>query len=743
MNGPAIPCGRIPAGVNWTGLNKPMDIPKQISADLGLGPDQVAGTIELLGEGSTVPFIARYRKERTGGLDENRIRDIAHLLEYFTGLEDRKTTILETIRSQGKLTPELEARIRRTTDKTELEDIYLPFKPKRVTRASKARDAGLEPLARWLADLEAARADIAGKASGYINAEKGFATADEALRGACDILAEEAAEDAGVRKAARELAHKEGFFVTSVRKEHQDAKTKYDMYRDYRERVASIPSHRFLAMLRGEREKILRLNLEFPRDKALNGLESRFIRHPKSAAFAWLKKTAEDCLDRLLAPAIETEVRRAARDKAEADAIGVFSSNLKDLLLAPPAGQKAVLGIDPGFRTGCKVVALDRNGAFLEYRVIYPHEPLSKTEEAAESLLEMIGLHHPELIAVGNGTAGRETEAFVRRTIAALPADQRPVCVVVSESGASVYSASELAGREFPEFDLTVRGAISIARRLQDPLSELVKIDPKSIGVGQYQHDVDEAKLFSALEEIVESSVNLVGVNVNLASEDLLKRVSGLSRKVAASIVRFREENGPFRSRAEFRNVPGLGDRTFEQAAGFMRIPGARNPLDDSAVHPERYDLVEKMAADIGATVDLLVGNIRLLQSLDRDRFTSEDVGLPTIEDILRELEKPGRDPRSAFKSAEFSDSIREIGDLRPGLALEGVVTNVTNFGAFVDIGVHQDGLVHVSELADCFVPDPRKVVRIGQVVRVRVLKVDPELKRIALTMKTARAGTL
>jgi protein Tex len=713
-----------------------MDIPKQISADLVLGPDQIAGTIALLAEGATVPFIARYRKERTGGLDESRIRDIARLREQYIALEDRKRTVLESIRGQGKLRPDLEARIVLTTVRTELEDLYLPFKPKRVTRASKARDAGLDPLARKIMDLDTAKADLAAMAAPFINADKGFATADEALRGACDILAEEAAEDADVRKRARELAFKEGFFATSVRKEHQGEKTKFDMYRDYRERLATIPSHRFLAMLRGEREKFLRLGLEIPRDKAIKDLESVLVRHPRSAAAGLLKKTAEDCLDRLLAPATETEVRKAVREKAEAEAIDVFRANLKDLLLAPPAGHKSVLGVDPGFRTGCKVVALDGNGEFLEYRAIFPHPPLGKTGEAAESLLEMIDLHRSQLIAVGNGTAGRETEAFIRRTIALLPAERRPVCVVVSESGASVYSASELAGREFPDFDVTVRGAISIARRLQDPLSELVKIDPKSIGVGQYQHDVEEAKLAVALEEVIESAVNLVGVNVNLASEELLKRVSGLGRKVAAAIVAFREANGPFRSREELGGVPGLGEKTFVQAAGFLRIPGARNPLDDSAVHPERYALVEKMAADLGASVDLLIGNIRLLQCLDRNRFVTEDTGLPTVEDILGELEKPGRDPRSVFKSVEFSDAVREITDLHPGMVLDGVITNVTGFGAFVDIGVHQDGLVHVSELADRFVSDPRKVVKIGQVVKVRVLKVDVDLKRIALSMK-------
>jgi protein Tex len=724
-------------GVNWTGRKEAfMDIEKRISAELGLREDQVAGTIALLGEGATVPFIARYRKERTGGLDETQIRAVAHRREYHTELEDRRATILGTIRAQGKMTPALEEKLLRTTSKTELEDLYLPYKPKRVTRASKARDAGLEPLARWLQGLEDSRADVAGKAAGFVDAAKGFPTQEAALRGACDILAEEMADDAEARKRLRDLASREGFFTAAIRKEHAEPKTKYEMYRDYRERVATVSSHRFLAMLRGEREKILRVGLEFPRDKALAYLTGRFVPYPISAAAPFLKDMAEDGLDRLLGPATETEIRKAARDKAEDEAIRVFGENLRDLLLAPPAGQKAVLGIDPGFRTGCKVVAIDREGGLLEYRAIFPHAPLQKTDEAAEALREMIKRHRAELIAVGNGTAGRETESFVRRTLADLPAAERPLCVVVNESGASVYSASELAGREFPDFDVTVRGAVSIARRLQDPLSELVKIDPRSIGVGQYQHDIDEARLSAALEEIVESAVNLVGVNVNLASEEILRRVSGLSRRVAAAIVEYRGENGPFRSRAEFRKVPGLGDKTFEQAAGFLRIPGAKDPLDDSAVHPERYALVEKMAAAIGASVALLVGNARLIRSLEKERFVGPDAGLPTIEDILGELEKPGRDPRSAFRTATFAESVREIADLKPGMALEGVVTNVTDFGAFVDIGVHQDGLIHVSELADRYVTDPRKVVRIGQVVRVRVLKIDADLKRIALSMK-------
>jgi uncharacterized protein len=713
-----------------------MDIIAHISRELAVGTASVGAVIALLGEGATVPFIARYRKERTGDLDETKIREIARRHAYFSELDERRETVLGSIRSQGKLTPALEAKIVATASKTELEDLYLPYKPKRVTRASKARDAGLEPLARWLEGLEASRADLKGKAAEFVDPAKGFETPEKALRGACDILAEEAADDADTRKKLRELAGREGLLQVSVRKEFADQKTKYDMYRDYRERVADVPSHRFLAMLRGEKDKVLRVALEFPRDKALSFLEGRLVRHPKSAAKSLLRDTAADALERLLAPATETEVRRETRAKAEDEAFNVFGQNLRDLLLTPPAGQRPVLGVDPGFRTGCKLAAVDRTGLFLEYRAIYPHEPENRPDEAAKDLLDMITAHGIELIAVGNGTAGRETDLFVRRTIAALPPGRRPLCVMVSEAGASVYSASEEAARELPDHDVTVRGAVSIARRLQDPLSELVKIDPRSIGVGQYQHDVDEARLRVSLEEVVESAVNLVGVDANLASAALLRHVSGLNRKTAGSIVRYRDENGVFGSREELKSVPGLGAKAFEQAAGFLRIPGARNPLDDSAVHPERYALVEGMAAALGATVELMIGNSRLLGSLDRAAFVTDAAGVPTIDDILRELEKPGRDPRSAFKYAEFSETVREISDLAPGMILEGVITNVANFGAFVDIGVHQDGLVHVSELAERYVADPHKIVRVGQVVKVRVLKVDQELKRIGLSMK-------
>jgi uncharacterized protein len=508
------------------------------------------------------------------------------------------------------------------------------------------------------------------------------------------------------------------------------------MYYDFWEKTDKIASHRTLAMLRGEREKVLSLKIEIPEAKALAYLELHFINHPQSAAAHILKDVVKDSFERLLLPATETEIRRELRDRAEQEAFRVFADNLRVLLLAPPAGHKPVLGIDPGFRTGCKVVALDLTGKFLEHRIIYPHEPQNKKADAERTILEMIEKHGIELIAVGNGTASRETDVFIRQTISKINEGRRPICVIVSEAGASVYSASKTAGEEFPDFDVTVRGAISIGRRLQDPLSELVKIDPKAIGVGQYQHDVNQADLKSALEDVVESCVNLVGANLNLSSVDLLKYVAGLNRTAASNIVSFREKNGAFASRKELKKVPGIGEKSFEQAAGFLRIPDAANPLDNSAVHPERYSLVEGMASDIKMPLEKIIGNVDLVRKIPKEKFISEDVGLPTIEDILCELEKPGRDPREKFQYAQFSEEIKEITDLESGMVLEGTVTNVTNFGAFVDIGVHQDGLVHISQIADCYVDDPQKFVKVGQIVKVKILKVDADLMRIALSLK-------
>ncbi len=713
-----------------------MDIIKQLTSELNLKIKQVSNTLDLFAEGATIPFIARYRKEHTENLDETQIRDIAQKYQYYKDLDERRGTILESIKSQGKLTPNLEKNILNTTNKTELEDLYLPYKPKKATRASKARDAGLEPLAHWVHELREETADLISKAKDFISKDKGFDTPEKALQGACDILAEELSDDAGIRKQLRSLALREGFFVSTVKKQSATQKTKFQMYYDFKEKLDRIVSHRMLAMLRGEREKVLSLKLEVPADKSLTQLESGFIRHPRSAASGILKDVVKDSYSRLLLPATETEIRRDLREKSEQEAFKVFSANLRELLLAAPAGHKPVLGIDPGFRTGCKIVGLDKYGKFLEYQTIYPHPPQIDKEKAEKTIINMVERHGIELIAVGNGTASRETEAFVRNAIKKITEDRRPICVIVSEAGASVYSASKVAAKEFPDFDVTVRGAISIGRRLQDPLSELVKIDPKAIGVGQYQHDVNQSSLKSALEDVVESCVNMVGTNLNLASVELLKYVAGLSRTTATHIVEYRDKHQAFSSRKELKKVPGIGEKSFEQAAGFLRIPDAPNPLDNSAVHPERYALVEKMANAVKSPLEKIIGNVALVRRIPKEKFISGDVGLPTVEDILLELEKPGRDPREEFRYAHFSDEVKEMADLEPGMKLEGTVTNVTNFGAFIDIGIHQDGLVHISQIADCYVDNPRNFVKVGQIVKVKVLQVDVDLKRISLSLK-------
>ncbi|MFW6244733.1 MAG: Tex family protein [Fibrobacterota bacterium] len=714
----------------------PMNIQKQLVTEFNFQEFQVKNTLELFDEGATVPFIARYRKERTGSLDEIQIRDLQHRYTYYKELEERRATILESIRSQGKLTPELEKRINDTLSKTELEDLYLPYKPKRTTRATKAREAGLEPLADWLYELTGSEADPMAKANEFLNPEKEIDTPQKAIQGAKDILAERLSDDADIRKWMRELAADQGQIISTVKKDFEKQKTKFEMYYEYKEKVTSLPSHRILAMLRGEREKVLRLSLEIPSETAINHLNSVLVRHPDSAAAPILREAAADSYDRLLLPATETEIRKEIRDRAEDEAFKVFGDNLEALLLAPPAGRKSVIGVDPGFRTGCKVVVVDDTGKFIENTTIYPHEPQKDREGARAIILALIQRHNIRLIATGNGTASRETDEFLRSVIKELPSENRPLSVIVNEAGASVYSASDVAIKEFPDLDLTVRGAISIARRLQDPLSELVKIDPKSIGVGQYQHDVNQTRLRDSLDEVVESCVNRVGVDINLASEELLKYVSGLNRLIAANIVNYRNEKGAFSSRKELMKVPGLGEKKFQLAAGFLRIPGGENPLDNSAVHPERYGLVQKMATELKATLHDLIGNTALLRTINKKEFVSDEVGLPTIEDILSELEKPGRDPRAEFQYARFNEEVTGISDLREGMILEGTVTNVTNFGAFVDIGVHQDGLVHISELSNTFVSDPRSVVKVGQVVKVRVLSVDAQLKRIALSMK-------
>jgi protein Tex len=716
-----------------------LNIEEQLSRELNINRNQVDGTLQLLKEGDTVPFIARYRKEKTGNLDEIQIRDVWNKYQYYLELEARRDAILKSIREQGKLSPELEKKILSTRNKTELEDLYLPYRPKRETRASRAREAGLEPLARWIFTLDDSSSSLKQEAAAYLNPKAGIKTAEQALRGAGDILAEEFSEDAEARKFLRRLAEKEGIFNSSVKSKFKKEKTKFNMYYDYREPVSQIPPHRILAMFRGEREKLLRLKLDIPESTALKHLEKKFILHPGSAAVNFLQDVIQDCYKRLLFPSIENEIRRALMKRAEDESFQVFGDNLESLLMAPPAGRRPVMGIDPGFRTGCKIAVLDHTGKFLEHQTIFPHEPRNQSREAGDIIIHLIKSYKIELIAVGNGTAGRETEAFIRGILNAVSAPAEPVVVMVSEAGASVYSASPAAAAEFPDFDLTVRGAISIGRRLQDPLAELVKIDPKSIGVGQYQHDVDQARLKKKLEEVVESCVNRVGVDVNLASEELLKYVAGLSRKHASALVRRREDKGPFINRNEFLKVPGLGVKAFEQCAGFLRIPGAANPLDNSAVHPERYKLVEHMAEALHQSVTSIIGKPEWVDKIPVDQFRGPETSPATLKDILEELKKPGRDPREKFQYARFSEDVKEISDLYPGMQLEGVVTNVTNFGAFVDIGVHQDGLIHISEIADRFIDDPRKFLRTGQIVTVKVLQIDEDLGRIGLSMRHDR----
>ncbi len=716
-----------------------LNIKEQLSTELNISLNQVQGTLELLKQGDTVPFIARYRKEKTGSLDEIQIRALWDKYQYYLELEARRNVILESIQNQDKLSPELEKRILSTHNKAELEDLYLPYRPRRRTRASSAREAGLEPLARWIFKCAGDSSSLKQEAAEHLNPKAGIKTAEQALRGAGDILAEDFSENAEVRKFLRGLAEKEGIFISCVKSKFKKEKTKFNMYFDYREPVSQIPSHRILAMFRGEREKILQLKLAIPEDTAIKYMEKRFVLHRGGAAADFLRNVILDCNKRLLFPSIENEIRKTLMERAEDESFQVFGDNLQSLLMAPPAGQRPVMGIDPGFRTGCKIAVLGPTGAFLDHKTIYPHEPKNQSREAGELIIHLLNSYEIELIAVGNGTAGRETEAFVRGVMNAVSGTAQPAIVLVSEAGASVYSASPAAAEEFPDFDLTVRGAISIGRRLQDPLAELVKIDPKSIGVGQYQHDVNQTRLKNKLEEVVESCVNRVGVNVNLASAELLKYVAGLSRKHARALVRYREDNGPFQNRKEMLKLPGLGAKTFEQSAGFMRISGAANPLDNSAVHPERYALVERMAAVLDKSVTAIIGKPEWVDKIPVKQFIGPGTAPATLNDILEELKKPGRDPREKFQYARFSEHVKDISDLHPGMQLEGVVTNVTNFGAFVDIGVHQDGLVHISEIADRFIDDPRKFLRTGQIVAVKVLQIDEDLGRIGLSMRRSR----
>lgn len=698
-----------------------------IAETLNISVSQVVKTTQLLDSGATIPFIARYRKEATGSLDEVVLQEIRKLYEKLKEADKRRAAILESINSQGKLTPELRKKLENALFVQELEEIYLPYRPKKKTRASVAVEAGLEPLARLL--FEQKERFVEPLAARFLNDKTG--TVEEALAGARDIMAEWIAEDADCRKKVRTLFERNGLLEAKVKKGKEAEGQKFKDYFDYSETARNIPSHRYLAIRRGEDEGFLKVGISIDTGEALDKLGRGLLRgmpEPKEQ----VELAMEDSLKRLMLPGLEKEYDNVLKEKADKAAIVIFTTNLRQLLLSPPMGQKRLMGIDPGFRTGCKVVVLDEQGNLKEDDVIYPQ---AKSQEAEAKLLYLWKKHQSEVVAIGNGTAGRETEQFVREVMRRKPELKGIRVVMVSEQGASVYSASDVAREEFPHKDITVRGAVSIARRLMDPLAELVKIDPKSIGVGQYQHDVNQKELRESLDAVVESCVNLVGVELNTASKHLLSYVSGIGPSIAQNIVDYRAANGKFGSRKELKKVPRLGEKVFEQAAGFLRIHGAQNPLDNSAVHPESYHLVEKMAKDLKTDLKTFLATEELQKQVDIKRYVSGDVGLPTLQDILQEIRKPGRDPREQYESVEFAD-VNTISDLRTGMVLPGVVTNITAFGCFVDIGVHQDGLVHLSHLANRFVKDPNEVVKVHQKVTVKVLEVDEARKRIALSMK-------
>lgn len=716
----------------------------QLAQELGCHEAQINAAVQLMDEGATVPFIARYRKEVTGGLDDTVLRNLEERLVYLRELEERRAVVLESIESQGKLNPELKAAIEAANNKQTLEDLYLPYKPKRRTRAQIAREAGLQPLADAI--LENTTCVPEELATAYIDPEKQINDTKAALEGARDILAEQFSEHAGLLATLRDRLKKEGAIRSALVPEKASEAIKFQDYFEHQEALSAIASHRMLAMLRGREQGFLTLKADLPE---VWENETPRAAHPFETEIANIHRIQRDDTPRgkflnevcrwtwriKLASSLESEVIGELRDAAQAEAIAVFGKNLKDLLLAAPAGSKATMGLDPGIRTGVKVAVLDSTGQVVSTNTVYPHEPRRQWDESIAVLAALCMKHNVELIAIGNGTASRETDQLVADLLSRHK-ELKATKVMVSEAGASVYSASALASAELPELDVSLRGAVSIARRLQDPLAELVKIDPKSIGVGQYQHDVDQRQLSDRLDAVVEDCVNAVGVEVNTASESLLARVSGLNISVAKALVNYRNSNGQFKSRDDLRKVPRLGDKTFEQAAGFLRIHGADNPLDASAVHPEAYILVEKMATTAGKPVGSLIANKEVLKTLNAQAFVDERFGLPTIQDILLELDKPGRDPRPSFKTAQFDDKVHTMADLKPGMTLEGVITNVANFGAFVDIGVHQDGLVHVSALSNTFVKDPHAVVKTGQIVKVKVLEVDIPRKRISLTMR-------
>ncbi len=706
-----------------------MDPVQFLAGKTGIEPEYIRNLIALTEEGATIPFIARYRKERTGNMDEVKIAELREMYCRFQELEKRKASVMETIRQQEKLTDRLEQQIRECGDLQTLEDIYLPFKPKRQTRAAKAREKGLEPLAAILMKQE--NGDVEGRAARFVKGE--VKDEAEALQGARDIIAEWVNESEAARSRTRRQVEREAFVWAKVVKGKEKEREKYADYFDFREPLKRCPSHRMLAIRRGEAEGILKVGVEINDGQALEGLERIFVKNDNDAS-EQVKVAVKDAYKRLLFPSVESENLFLFKQKADEEAIRVFAENLRQLLLAPPLGNKRVLGIDPGFRTGCKVVCLDETGQLLHNETIYPHPPHSAYKQAATKVVQMVATYNIQAIAIGNGTAGRETESFIQN----LRYDRKVQVFVVSENGASVYSASKIAREEFPEYDVTVRGAVSIGRRLMDPLAELVKIDPKSIGVGQYQHDVDQVKLKETLDRVVESCVNQVGVNVNTASKYLLTYVSGLGPVLAENIVEYIRENGKVKSRDELKKVKRMGAKAFEQCAGFLRIEEAENPLDNSSVHPESYYMVERIARDFGVSVKDLIGNEELCSRIDPAKYTDDKTGLLTLKDIIEELKKPGRDPRRMARVFSFAEGITRIEDLQEGMVLPGIVTNITNFGAFVDVGVHQDGLVHISEIADRYISNPAEVLCLHQQVRVKVIQVELERKRIGLSIRQA-----
>jgi uncharacterized protein len=714
-----------------------LNISQVLATELQLKPQQVQNALELLAEGATIPFIARYRKERTDEMDEVQLRDLQDRHNYLSELEERKKVIVNAIAQQGKLTPELNTKIASCLQKTELEDLYLPYRPKRRTRATIAREKGLEPLAIFIKSLNVINgisASLEEESAKYISETLGVKSADEALKGASDILAEEISEKAELRAYLREYLLENGVFISRIKDEHPEGTTKFEMYRNYQIKVKNIAPHNMLALCRGEEEKILSFEIAFDEDFVLDYLEFQEVKTKVRNLRDFYQGMLKDSFNRLMKTSLISEVIKDKKTYADLESIKTFETNLRELLLSAPAGMKPTMAIDPGFRTGCKVAILDETGQFLEYQAVFPHQAAEQRQKAAQTIKKLLEKYQIQLIAIGNGTASRETEEFIAEILPNIA--HKPVKVMVNESGASIYSASEVAREEFPDLDITVRGAISIGRRLQDPLAELVKIDPKSIGVGQYQHDVDQKLLKKKLDETVESCVNYVGVDLNTASKELLTFVSGITPTIANNIITYRNENGAFTNRRQLLKVAKLGPKAFEQAAGFLKIRDSENPLDNTAVHPESYPLVKSIAADLGISLNQVTQIAENLKKANLKKYVTDTIGEPTLRDILRELEKPGRDPRAEFKYATFKAGVKEIRDLTVGMELEGIISNVANFGAFVDIGVHQDGLVHISQLADKFVDDPKKIVKVGQVVKVQVLEINEKLKRISLSMK-------